>query len=102
MSTHPPGFRESTGSGSGVHRHGLPDDETIGHKLANCLTRVGIADLVDLVRIQPDFALATAHHRRGEALLSPEVDPVRWMRSASMSFTEQDDAMHGFSEPTRR
>jgi len=58
-----------------VHCDGLADDETIADKLADGLTRVGVADLVDLVRVEPDLALTTANHGGGEALLSGEVDP---------------------------
>jgi len=58
-----------------VHCDGLADDETIADELADGLTRVCVADLVDLVGVEPDLALTTANHGGSEALLSGEVDP---------------------------
>lgn len=58
-----------------MHCDGLADDETIADELADGLTRVGVADLVDLVGVEPDLALPTANHGGGEALLGGEVDP---------------------------
>ena len=57
------------GAGAGVHGDGLPDDEAIVDELADGLAGVGVADLADLVGIQPDLALAAAEDRRGQALL---------------------------------
>ena len=54
-----------------MHRHRFADDEAIGDKLADCLTRVGIADLADFVRVKPDLTLAAAGNRRGESFLGP-------------------------------
>jgi hypothetical protein len=65
-----------TGTGPGVGGDGLADDETIGDELADGLARVGVADLVDLVGIEPDLVLAAANDRGGQALLSTEVDPA--------------------------
>lgn len=49
------------------------------------LTRVGVGDLVGLVRIQPDLLLAAAQYAGGQPLLEPEhagehrVEPLtRW------------------------
>ena len=42
-----------------MHGDGFTNDEPIGHKLADSLTRVGIGDLIDLIRVEPDLALAT-------------------------------------------
>ena len=39
------------------------------------LTGVGVRDLVDLVRVEPDLALSAADNGRREALLRAEVDP---------------------------
>lgn len=36
------------------------------------LTRVGVGDLVGLVRIQPDLLLAAAQNAGGQPLLEPE------------------------------
>ena len=69
-----------TGTGSGVHGDGLADNEAIADELADGLTGVGVGDLVHLVGIEPDLVLAAADDRRGQALLSAEVDPVDWKR----------------------
>lgn len=50
-------------AGTGVHHSGLLDHEAILHQLADVLTRVGVADLVHLVRVQPYLSLATLEHR---------------------------------------
>lgn len=71
-----------TGTGPGVGGDGLADDEAVGNELADGLAGVGVADLVDLVGIEPDLVLATANDRGGQALLSTEVDPVRATLSA--------------------
>lgn len=65
------------GTASRVHGDRLSDDEAIGDELSNRLARVGIGDLARLIGIQPDLALAAADDRRGEALLSSQVDPKR-------------------------
>jgi hypothetical protein len=67
-----------------VHGHGLADDETIADELADCLSGVGVGDLVDFIGVEPDLALAAADDRRGEALLSAEVDPVERVQSVSL------------------
>ena len=59
-----------------VHGDWLADDEAIGHQLADGLARVGVANLTDLVRVEPDLALAAADDGRGEPLLGAEVAPV--------------------------
>ena len=69
-----------TGTGSGVHGDGLADNEAIADELADGLAGVGVGDLGDLVGIEPDLVLAAADDRRGQALLSAEVDPVDWKR----------------------
>lgn len=45
---------------TGVHGNRLADDEAIGNQLADGLAGVGIGDLVDLVGVEPDLALAAA------------------------------------------
>ena len=62
--------------GSGVHRYGLLDDETVGHELSDGLPRIGIADFGDLVRIKPDPPFAATDHRGRETLLRTQVDPA--------------------------
>ena len=64
-----------TGAAAGVLGDGLADDEAIGNKLSDGLAGVGVGDLVLLVGVEPDLALAAADDRRGQALLSSEVDP---------------------------
>ena len=59
-----------------MHGDGLADDEAIADELADGLTGVGVRDLVHLVGIEPDLVLAAADDRRGQALLSAEVDPA--------------------------
>ena len=76
MPADPPRGRQLPGAAARVHRHGLADDEAIGDELADGLARVGVADLVDFVRVQPDLALAAAGHGRRQALLRAEVHPV--------------------------
>ncbi len=64
-----------------MHGDGLANDKAIGDELADGLARVGVGNLVALVRVEPDLALATVGHRRREALLSTEVHPVHTLRS---------------------
>ena len=71
----PAGKVELTGARARVLRHGLADDEAIGHELADSLAGVGVANLGDLVGVEPDLVLTAADDRRGEALLGGEVDP---------------------------
>ena len=75
VSTDSPGLVEGSSTGTRVHSNGLADDEAIGDELADGLTGVGVRDLVDFVGVEPDLALAAADDRRGQALLSTEVDP---------------------------
>jgi hypothetical protein len=58
-----------------VHGNGLLDDEAILDKLADGLAGVGIADLGDLVGVQPDLVLAAVQDGRRKTLLSRQVDP---------------------------
>lgn len=76
MPTESPRLRQGSGSGPRVHRDGFANDEAIGDELPNGLPRIGIADLADFVRIEPNLALPTAHNRGGKALLSSKIDPI--------------------------
>lgn len=58
-----------------MHGDGLANDEAIGNELAHRLAGVGVGNLVDFVRIEPDLTLATAGHRSRQALLRTEIDP---------------------------
>ena len=73
----PPRSGQLPGARARVHGNRLADDEAIADKLADRLAGVGVGDLVDLVRVEPDLALATVGHGGRQALLSAEVDPVR-------------------------
>ena len=59
-----------------VNSDGFADDEAIGDKLADGLAGIGVGDLIDLVRVEPDLALAAVGHGRRKALLCAEIDPV--------------------------
>jgi hypothetical protein len=63
------------GPGARVHSDWLADDKAIGDEFADGLAGVGVGDFVDLVRVEPDLALATVGHRRRQALLCAEVHP---------------------------
>ena len=83
MTALPPGQVKLASSGPGVLGNGLANDQAIGDELANCLARVGVRDFVLLVGVKPDLALAAADDRRGQALLSSEVDPAKNCQSFS-------------------
>jgi hypothetical protein len=76
VTTLPAGQVELTGAGTGVHGDGLADDQAIADELADGLARVGVRDLVHLIGVEPNLALAAADHGGGEALLGGKVDPV--------------------------
>lgn len=76
VSANAAGGVELTGTRPRVHGHGLADDEAIADELADGLAGVGVGDLVHLIRVEPNLALAAAHHGGGQALLGAEVDPV--------------------------
>ena len=76
MSANSSGSGQVPRSCSRVHGDGFTDDEAIANEFADRLAGIGIGDFVDFVRVQPDFALATANHGGCEALLRPEIDPI--------------------------
>ena len=53
----PPGFGGLTDTGSGVDGGGLLDGETVLDQLAHILAGVGVADLGDLVGVQPNLGV---------------------------------------------
>lgn len=57
-----------------VHSGGLDDHTAILDEFLDMCTRVGVADLSLLSRIEPDFAFADAGDAGGEAFLRTEVD----------------------------
>ena len=83
--TDPAGLCELASTGAGVHGDGLADDKAIADELADGLARVGVGDLSDLIRVEPDLALAAADHGGGEALLGAKVDPVERKKQNSVS-----------------
>lgn len=58
-----------------MHGDWLADDEAISDELADGLAGVGVGDLGDLVRVEPDLALSASHNGRREALLGTKVNP---------------------------
>lgn len=70
-----------------MHGDGFADNEAIGNEFADGLAGVGIADFVDLVRIEPDLALSTANDRGGKALLSSEIDPLNQMLAVALHYS---------------
>ena len=60
VSADPPRSSQVPGASTGVHRNRLADDEAIADELTDGLARVGVADFVGLVRVEPDLALTTA------------------------------------------
>ena len=58
-----------------MHGDGLANDEAIGDELADGLAGVGVGDLIDFVRVEPDLALAAVGYGRRQALLRAEIDP---------------------------
>lgn len=76
MATDAAGGGKLPSAGTGVHGDGLLDDKAIGDKLADGLAGVGVGDLVDLIGVKPDLALAAADDGGGEPLLRTEVDPI--------------------------
>lgn len=62
----------------------LADDQTVGDQLADGGARVGVGDLVDLVGVEPDLALAAAGDGARQALLGAEVDPAKESRISTL------------------
>lgn len=62
-----------------MHGNRLADDEAIGNEFTDGLAGVGLSDLSHFIGVEPDLALAAAHHGGGQALLGAEVDPMSEM-----------------------
>lgn len=95
MSANSTSSSELAGAGARVHGDRLADNEAIADQLADRLTRVGVGDLVHLIRVEPHFALAAADHGGREALLGTEVDPIsserkNFTRSACCQRTQRE------------
>ena len=56
------GLQVAQVASTGVHHSGLLDHEAILHQLADVLAGVGVADLVDLVRVKPHLSLSALEH----------------------------------------
>jgi hypothetical protein len=82
VATNAAGGSQGSGTSTGVHCDGLLDDKAIGEELADSLAGVGVGDLIDFVRVEPDLALSAADNGRRKALLRAEVDPVGHGESA--------------------
>lgn len=82
MPANSPSRGQLTGAGTRVHGDRLLDDEAIAEELADGLARVCVGDLVDFVRVQPDFALTAARHGGCQALLRAKIDPTEIIWSA--------------------
>lgn len=77
MSPNPSGRRQLSGPRSRVHGDWFADDEAIADELADGLSGIGVGDLIDFIRVEPDLTLATTNHGGSQSLLSRKVDPVR-------------------------
>ena len=85
MATNAASEVQLTRAGARVHGDGLLDDEAIGDELADGLAGVGVADLADLVGVEPDLALAAPQDGGSEPLLGPQINPERGQKSAFLS-----------------
>lgn len=77
VATNSAGGGQLPGAGTRVDGDRLADDEAISNELADGLAGVGVGDLVDLVGVEPDLALAAVGDGGREALLGAKVDPVK-------------------------
>ena len=53
-----------------MHGDLFADNKAIGDEFADGLTGVGIRDLIDFIRVEPNLALSAAGDGGGESLLS--------------------------------
>mmetsp|Transcript_704 Transcript_704/g.2162 ORF Transcript_704/g.2162 Transcript_704/m.2162 type:complete len:267 (-) Transcript_704:9-809(-) len=65
---------------AGVHLLRLLDDEAVLDEFADVLAGVGHGDVIGLVGVQPDLALAALEHGRSQPLLHAQVDAHRLAR----------------------
>lgn len=94
VTTDAAGLVELTGAGTRVHGDGLADDKAIADELADGLAGVGVGDLVHLIGVEPNLALAAADHGGGEALLGAKVDPDgRKMSSSAFAHNTLSDRL---------
>ena len=76
VSSNSAGSGEFTGTGTGVHSDGLSDNKAILDEFFDGLTRVGIRDLIHLIRVEPDLAFTATNDGRRKALLGAKIDPI--------------------------
>lgn len=96
MSPNPPRSRQLPGPSARVHSDGLADDEAIGYKFADGLAGIGVGDLVDFVRVEPDLAFPAADDRGGEPLLGAKVDPVGGRGGLAEDDSRKGGVIEGF------
>ena len=53
-----------------MHGDLFADNKAIRDKFADGLTGIGIRDLIDFIRVEPNFALSATSNGGGESLLS--------------------------------
>lgn len=58
-----------------MHGDRLANDEAIGDEFTDGLTGIGVGNLVNFVRVEPDLAFAAVGHGRRQALLRAEIHP---------------------------
>lgn len=76
---------ELTSAGSRVAYNGLADNLAVLDQLADIGSRVGVADVVLLGWVEPDFSLTDSHDGSGQALLRGEVNHLQERRRSSRS-----------------
>jgi hypothetical protein len=59
-----------------VNSNRLANDQSIANQFSDCLSGIGVGDLIDFIGIEPDLALAAANDGRSKALLGAKVDPI--------------------------
>lgn len=77
MATGTLGGSKLTDAEARVASLGLADNQTILDKLTNVLARVGIADFIGFIGIEPNLSLTALEDGSGESFLGCEVDPIK-------------------------
>lgn len=72
MSSFPLGLVSKSDSSTRVYGSGLLDDKSIALKTSDVTTRIGQRDLIDLIRVKPDFVLAALEYGCSKAFLKLE------------------------------
>jgi hypothetical protein len=66
-------FSLDTGTEARMNLSRLANNQTILDQTANVLTRVGVGDLVDFVRVDPNLAFTALEDGSGQTLLEAQV-----------------------------